>query len=458
MASTTFSQKQLAALAAIPPTTVCGIVEHFITAQMLSGVVASISSQGLQNLHHLRDTCPALTSLQLGSISPQTVHEVREQTLLTASLPHNLPTMSFIQQADALCQIILHTVKQATGRMINDIHAPLMQSGLDSLAGIELINALCQLLGIDIAVTVLFQFPTVHQMAVHLLSLLVPVRGQLVTGVTVSTDSIVPSTSNSRLVAIFSTACRLPGSANASKQLWQNLMRKDDAIVGIPLSRWNSDSIPYDTLTAKDIACMQQGGFIDGITLFDADFFNVAILEATYMDPQQRWLLTLTSDALQEASLLQRCPTQTYASVYVGISTVDFAAILRKSSSRSVYLGAGVAPSIASGRLAFQFKLSGPCISIDTACSSSLVALHLGKRNVQSTECPWSLAAGVHMMLDPRTTEAIAVAGMLSPDCRCKTFDASANGYVRGEGCVTVVIGEVNEDSEKRKKVSLGAR
>jgi acyl transferase domain-containing protein/NAD(P)-dependent dehydrogenase (short-subunit alcohol dehydrogenase family)/SAM-dependent methyltransferase/acyl carrier protein len=166
------------------------------------------------------------------------------------------------------------------------------------------------------------------------------------------------------------------------------------------------------------------------------------------MDPQQRLLLEVTWQALEDAGLSQDRLWGTQTAVYAGISTDDYTAVLTKASEvmpLDAYVGVGTASSVASGRISYVFNLKGPCASIDTACSSSLVAIHEACQSLRMNEADLALAGGVNAMLAPGVTINFSQARMLSPDGKCKTFDASANGYVRGEGCGMVVLKRLSD-------------
>jgi len=186
--------------------------------------------------------------------------------------------------------------------------------------------------------------------------------------------------------------------------------------------------------------------------MFDAGLFNISPAEAAGMDPQHRLLLDCAYLAFQDAGLTREVLQDKRVGVFVGISTNDAAELALKSQEeKNVYSANGTSHSVAAGRISFVFGLRGPCIAYDTACSSSLVALHGAVRALQHNECDAALVMGVNVMLTPSASISIAVAGMSSPTGRCHTFDKSADGYVRSEGCGAIVLkrmdnAESNED------------
>ena len=180
------------------------------------------------------------------------------------------------------------------------------------------------------------------------------------------------------------------------------------------------------------------GAFLPDLDLFDAGFFRIAPVEAELLDPQQRMLLEVCWEAIEDAGFDPRGLNGSRTGVYAGIMTNDYQNLISLPGSdgvRGFHFATGNSSAIAIGRVAFTLGLEGPAISVDTACSSSLVAMHQAAVGLQRGEVDLALAGGVNAILLPDLTQLLTNAGMLSPDGRCKTFDAAANGYVRGEGC-----------------------
>ena len=192
-----------------------------------------------------------------------------------------------------------------------------------------------------------------------------------------------------------------------------------------------------------------RGAFIDGIDRFDASFFRIAPVEARLLDPQQRLLLETSWEALEEAGIDPAGLRGSRTGVFAGIGSGDYRELLLSAGAGgerpTFYMATGNSYSTAIGRIAFTLGLEGPAIAVDTACSSSLVALHQAVVSLQRGESDLALAGGVNAILSPAATEIFAKAGMLAPDGRCKTFDASADGYVRGEGCGMVVLKRLSD-------------
>lgn len=246
-------------------------------------------------------------------------------------------------------------------------------------------------------------------------------------------------------VAIIGMACRFPGCAYGGlSTFWTNLCDGHDAITEVPRERWDIDQYYDPNPSTPGKMSTRWGGFIEKADLFDAAFFGITPREARSMDPQQRLLLEVAWEALEDAGRASLVSLNGSATgTFVGISTDDYAQLQMDQNGAAgidTYFASGTARSIASGRLAYLFGLKGPALSIDTACSSSLVAVHQAYSSLLNGECNMALAAGVNLMLSPVNTITLSKYQMMAPDGRSKTFDAEADGFVRGEGCGVVVL------------------
>ena len=248
-------------------------------------------------------------------------------------------------------------------------------------------------------------------------------------------------------IAIVGMSCRFPGGANNPESFWELLRNGVDTIAEVPMSRWDMDSFYDPNPGTPDKIYTRQGGFLDiGVDEFDADFFGVAPKEAVKMDPQQRLLLELSWEALENAGISPDQLAGSKSGVFVGISNSDYTQMqLSNNVANNAYFFTGSAFSVAAGRLAYFLGLQGPALAIDTACSSSLVAVHLSCQSLRARECSLALAGGVNLMLSPQGTIILSQMRALAADGRCKTFDASADGYGRGEGCGVVVLKRLSD-------------
>ena len=240
-------------------------------------------------------------------------------------------------------------------------------------------------------------------------------------------------------IAIIGIACRFPGARN-KEAFWQLLREGVDAITEVPKDRWNVDAFYDPTPGVPGKMITRWGGFLERIDEFDSQFFGISPREAVRMDPQQRLLLEVAWDALEDAGQVVERLAGTRTGVFIGISGNDYGRMQMFPGLSDAYMGTGNANSIAANRISYVSNFQGPSLTVDTACSSSLVAVHLACRSLWSGESTLALAGGVSAILSPTITINFSLAGMLSPDGRCKTFDAGANGYVRGEGAGVVVL------------------
>lgn len=248
-------------------------------------------------------------------------------------------------------------------------------------------------------------------------------------------------------IAIVGMGCRFPG-ADSPESFWQLLEKGIDAVTEVPSVRWDIAAF-YDPDPDKSGKMYtRHGGFLKTVDTFDADFFGITPRELARIDPQQRLLLEVAWEALEHAGIAPESLFGSATGVFVGISSFDYATLqlgLHNAGSIDAYVGTGIALSAANGRLSYLLGLNGPSMAIDTACSSSLVALHLACQSLRNRECGMALAGGVNLILIPELTINFCKARMLAPDGRCKTFDAAADGYVRGEGCGVVVLKRLSD-------------
>jgi acyl transferase domain-containing protein/NADPH:quinone reductase-like Zn-dependent oxidoreductase/thioesterase domain-containing protein/acyl carrier protein/SAM-dependent methyltransferase len=244
-------------------------------------------------------------------------------------------------------------------------------------------------------------------------------------------------------IAIVGIGCRFPGGAKNPAVFWQNLCAGADGITEIPPDRWNIQAY-YDPAPGRPGKTNARwGGFIDDIGQFDPAFFAISPREAESMDPQQRLLLEAAWEALEDGGQVLPSGKKSPMGVFVGISTNDYSLMqstLHDFNMIDIYTTTGSVLSIAANRISYCLNLSGPSVAVDTACSSSLVALHLACQSLRSGECPAALVGGVNALLGFTPFISFSRMSMLSPDGRCKAFDAAANGFVRGEGVGVVLL------------------
>ena len=242
-------------------------------------------------------------------------------------------------------------------------------------------------------------------------------------------------------IAIVGIGCRFPGGADDPAAYWELLAAGRDAVA--PLAdRWAlAGASPVE-------AAAPWAGLLTGaIDEFDAGFFGVAPREAVSLDPQQRLLLEVAWEALEDAGVPAHGLLGGRGGVFIGATNTDYRDLLARlpRGELDVYTVTGNLLSVAAGRLAYTLGLQGPCMTVDTVCSSSLVVVHLACASLRAGECDLALAGGVNLVLSPETMDGMARTQALSPEGRCKTFDALADGFVRGEGCGLVVLKRLSD-------------
>ncbi len=250
-------------------------------------------------------------------------------------------------------------------------------------------------------------------------------------------------------IAVVGMACRFPGAPDVPS-FWRLLEAGGNSVIeGAPGSGVGRVGELFPDPSVETEAC-RFGAYLEGLDRFDAPFFRISPVEAQLLDPQQRLMLEVSWQALEDAGIDPEQLRGSRTGVYAGISNYDYRGLILESQdtaepAASLYAVTGTSFNTAIGRVAFALGLTGPAMALDTACSSSLVATHQAVSGLQRGEADLALAGGVHTILSGRLSELRGRAGMLAPDGQCKAFDASANGYVRGEGCGILVLKRLHE-------------
>ena len=248
-------------------------------------------------------------------------------------------------------------------------------------------------------------------------------------------------------LAVIGIGCRFPGGANNPESFWQLMIEGRDAISEVPPDRWDINAYYDPDPDAPGKMCTRWGGFLNEIDKFDSEFFGISPREAAGMDPQQRLLLEVAWEAFEHAGQSPDGLAGSRTGVFAGVCNSDYYLMRSRDGPASIdaYVATGNAHSVASGRISYQLGLQGPSVSVDTACSSSLVAVHLACQSLRAGECRMALAGGVNLILTPDVTVTLSKSHMMSPDGRCKAFDASADGFVRAEGCGLIVLKRLSD-------------
>ncbi|MGH2879412.1 MAG: type I polyketide synthase [Solirubrobacteraceae bacterium] len=256
-------------------------------------------------------------------------------------------------------------------------------------------------------------------------------------------------------IAVVGMGCRFPGGADSPEELWDLVDRGGDAIGEFPRDRgWDLDRLFGESPGAPELTYVRTGGFLQGASDFDAEFFGINPTEAIAMDPQQRLFLEAGAHALEDAGIDPFSLGGTSTGVFAGLMYHEYG-----SSSEplepgvAAYLGTGVSGAVLSGRVSYLFGLEGPAITLDTACSSSLTAIHLACASLRSGECSLALAGGVSVMASPGVFVGLSLVHGLARDGRCKSFSDHADGTSISEGAGMVVLERLSDALESDRRV-----
>ncbi|MCG8346827.1 MAG: amino acid adenylation domain-containing protein [Chloroflexales bacterium] len=318
-----------------------------------------------------------------------------------------------------------------------DVQSSFESFGLSSREAVALSGDLEEWLDRRLSPTLVYEYPSIVTLADYLAN-----GASVVTPAAPFEPKRQPTTEP---IAVIGIGCRFPG-ADGPQAFWRLLHDGVDAISEVPPDRWDIEGVYDPDPATPGKMSTRWGGFLERADMFDARFFGISPREATRMDPQQRILLEVAWEALEDAGHAPERLAGSSTGVFVGVSSNDYA-LLQYGDPATVdaYAGTGNAASIAANRLSYTLDLRGPSMAVDTACSSSLVAIHLACQSLRSGELSLALAGGVNLLLAPELTMTFSQARMMAADGRCKTFDASADGYVRGEGCGVVVLKRLSD-------------
>jgi acyl transferase domain-containing protein/SAM-dependent methyltransferase/acyl carrier protein len=329
---------------------------------------------------------------------------------------------------------------------------PLMEMGLDSIELVELKSLVGRRFGIKLSPAFLFEHETQERMAVALAAMIPDERlwelevqdasrghaGALAREL--PDVSIAAREAVEDAIAIVGVACRFPGGAASPEAFWRLLERGDNAITSMPSGRWRW---PAFVDVDGEHRGIDRGGFLERIDEFDALFFRISPKEAELMDPQQRLLLELSWEAMEDGGYRPSALSGRKIGVFVGACHADYRDLLTALSDSAdayAYIGSGSAYSILANRLSYFYDFKGPSLTIDTACSSSLFALHEAVNAMRRGDCEQALVGAVNLLCNPTNSVSYHQAGMLSPNGQCRTFDETADGYVRGEGGAMLLL------------------
>lgn len=388
--------------------------------------------------------------------------EVAEETPPVAS-PHTAPAELRLPTPDAasprggpapnelavdgMGEFLERTIQQIVGPgkgLAYSPELPLMELGLDSVGLLELADRISVQYKRRLEPSFLFQYNTPKRIAAHFE---VPREKQSVPAAAIpevrprqarveAREGALDTQADG--IAIIGMACRLPGGVDDPERLWQLLKEGRSAIGALPEGRW---TWPKGIDPVHEHPGIGRGGFLDDIESFDATLFRLSPKEVRTMDPQQRILLELAWEALESSGYSAASVAGSKTGVFIGASGSDYRLLLEQDRAEiEPHLATGSSMAVLPNRISYFFDLRGPSLQVDTACSSSLVAVHEAVQTLRLGRCNLALVGGINIMCHPGNSVAYYKAGMLSKDGRCKTFDESADGYVRSEGAVMLVL------------------
>ncbi|MFE4311861.1 SDR family NAD(P)-dependent oxidoreductase, partial [Streptomyces sp. NPDC056891] len=361
----------------------------------------------------------------------------------SSALVERLATATEAERDAALLETVRTEAASVLGHTGLDAigpHRALRDVGFDSLTAVDLRNRLSAALGVRLPATVVFDYPTPRALAAFL-------KTEVWGGRPATDRAPRPVAFSGEPIAIVGMSCRLPGGVHSAEDLWGLLSAQGETVSGFPADRgWDAGSLHQPDREGSNGVSARGGGFLHDAALFDPEFFGISPREARAMDPQQRLLLETAWEAFERAGIDPESLAGTPTGVFVGSNYQDYGANLAAvPEGTEGHLLTGGASSVLSGRIAYTFGLEGPAVTVDTACSSSLVGVHLATQALRLGECSLALAGGVAVMGSPGALLAFSKQGALSPDGRCRSFSADADGMGMAEGVGLLLLERLSD-------------
>ena len=387
----------------------------------------------------------------LATVLPETTTAVERRSAFPPSTWHR--KLESVAESERL-SMLKGFVQQEVGKVLGlpaaelpAIETGFFDLGMDSLMAVELRNRLSKVLEATLPSTLTFDFPNIERLAHYIATEVLQLR----TADSISQRQTVAVRSIHEPIAIIGMSCRFPGGATDPERFWELLRSGKNSRSEIPQERWDIEVYYNPDPEEPGKMHTRFGNFLADVDRFDPAFFGISPREAAAIDPQHRLLLEVSWEALEYAAQVPRRLAEQSVGVFVGNDGRDYEQIIARhleqnpTSPAATHAGTGSAFSGAAGRLSYTFGFTGPSVAIDTACSSSLVAIHQACTSLRQGECCMALAGGVKLHLIPDSYIGTSKARMISADGLCKTFDASADGYARGEGCGMVVLKRLDD-------------
>ncbi len=377
----------------------------------------------------------------------QEVHKMLQQE----NSNHNSVKGSITREK--LLSYVRDVIEEILETKITDYDAAFTDFGMVSINIPQFIERIEKDMNMGLSVSAVFNYPNVNKLVDYIYDTLQ--KKEL--NETGASDKALTGGKAHKGVAAVGMSCRFPGGANDPDSFWEVLINGRSGICEIPDNRWDSEKYYDADVGAPGKMYTKLGGFLNiPVDRFDAPFFNISPKEAVALDPQQRMLLELTWEAFENAGLDIGRFFGTNTGVYVGISGEEYSMAHRNSGDTGridAYSLTGTTSSTCCGRISYTFGFEGPCLSVDTACSSSLTALHIACKALESGEIDTAVVAGVNIILSPLAHICFSKLQAISVDGCSKTFDASANGYGRGEGAGVIVLRRLSDALKENNNV-----
>ena len=354
-----------------------------------------------------------------------------------------------------ILEFVKSLVEEILDKRITEYNKTFIELGLQSVNLPLFIKKASEKFSTKIQIEAIFKYPTINSFSEYLFNKLNNLTEE---DEKVNTGQALNANEREK-VAIVGMSCRFPGGSNSPNEYWNTLIKGENGIVNMPKDRWDVDKYYSEDKNEPGKMYTNKAGFLDiPINKFDTQFFNISPKEAEAMDPQQRLLLELVWEAFETSGMDIREYYGTNTGVYLGIAGEEYSFVHCRSGNLSKvneYSLTGCTFSTACGRVAYTFGFEGPCMAIDTACSSSLTAVHVACKAIQAGEVDTAIVAGVNMILTPLIHVCFSRLGAIAIDGQSKSFDASANGFGRGEGLAVIILKRV-ADAKNQKDNILG--